>query len=140
MSVAVLVRPYDNPEFIKRSVAEALDKRFSLKLVSVIDFPSVIVDNHKIGEVEVLRRDAEEALASISKELQSMGYEADYEVKLGDFAECLEDVISRGEVDFLAYIVRGFGKAKLEKGFDEKVHSIMLRHPGKIMLLKRITE
>jgi len=28
----------------------------------------------------------------------------------------------------------------LEKGLDERVHSIMRRHPGKIMLLKRITE
>ncbi len=140
MRVAVLVRPYDNPEFIKKSVAKALDKRFSLKLISVIDLPTVVTNNHKVEEIEVLRKDAEEALASISKELQSMGYETDYDVKLGDFAECLEEVISRGEVDFLAYIVRGFGKAKLEKGFDERVHSIMLKHPGKIMLLKRVTE
>ena len=87
-----------------------------------------------------MKRSIEESLMDLAKELQSLGYETSYEVKVGDFASLLEEEIEKGEIDFLAYIVRGFGKATLEKGLDEKVHSIMLKHPGKIMLLKRITE
>jgi APA family basic amino acid/polyamine antiporter len=140
MRVAVLVRPYDDPAMIKRSIERALDKRFCIKLLSIVDVPEHAACGREEAEIEAARRETEEALASLAKELRSMGYDAEYEVRAGDLEEILEEEAERSEVDFLAYIVRGFGKAYFEKGFDEKVHSLMLRYPGKIMLLKRVTE
>ncbi|RLG07333.1 MAG: hypothetical protein DRN59_01445 [Thaumarchaeota archaeon] len=140
MRVAILVRPFEDPETVRKSIVRALDKRFSLKLLSIIDLPPKISNDHKLSRIDSMKKSIEESLMNLAKELQSLGYETSYEVKVGDFANLLEEEIEKGEIDFLAYIVRGFGKATLEKGLDEKVHSIMLKHPGKIMLLKRITE
>ena len=140
MRVAILVRPFDNPETVLRSILRALDKRFSLKLVSVIDLPEKISNDHGLERISSLKAEVEEMLASMAKALRSRGFEADYEVKVGDFAESLEEEIMKGDVDFIAYIVRGFGKIAREKRLDEKIHSIMLKHPGKIMLFKRVTE
>jgi APA family basic amino acid/polyamine antiporter len=140
MRVTVLVRPYDDLEMIKRSIERALDKRFSIKLLSIIDVPEITASGWGEVEIEAARKEIEKALADLAKELRSMGYDAEYDVKVGDPERILEEEAERSEVDFLAYIVRGFEKVHLEKGFDEKVHSLMLRHPGKIMLLKRSTE
>jgi APA family basic amino acid/polyamine antiporter len=140
MRVTVLVRPYDDLEMIKRSIERALDKRFSIKLLSIIDVPEITASGWGEAEIEAARKEIEKALADLAKELRSMGYDAEYDVKVGDPERILEEEAERSEVDFLAYIVRGFEKVHLEKGFDEKVHSLMLRHPGKIMLLKRSTE
>ena len=139
MRVAILVRPFEDPDTIRKSVLRALDKRFHLKLLSIIDLPEKISNNHA-HRVEFMRRGVEETLSQLAKELRSLGYDVEYDVKQGDFANLLEEEIEKGDIDFVAYIVRGFGKAALEKGLDEKVHSIMRRHPGKIMLLKRVTE
>jgi len=140
MRVAVLVRPYDDPEVIKKSIERALDKRFSIKLLSIIDMPGIMASGREEAEIRAARRETEKTLADLAKELRSMGYDAEYDVRVGDLERILEEEVGRSDVDFLAYIVRGFDKAYFEKGFDEKVHSLMLRHPGKIMLLKRITE
>ncbi|MEM0329463.1 MAG: APC family permease [Nitrososphaerota archaeon] len=140
MRVTVLVRPYDEPEVIRRSIERALDKRFGIKLLSIIDVPMGLAAGRDEAEIEAAKRETEEMLASLAKELRSMGYEAEYDVRIGDLEKILEEEAERGEVDFLAYIVRGFEKASIEKGLDERVHSLMRRHPGKIMLLKRIME
>ncbi|MEM1976760.1 MAG: hypothetical protein QXX29_02540, partial [Nitrososphaerota archaeon] len=118
----------------------ALDKRFGIKLLSIIDVPMGLAAGRDEAEIEAAKRETEEMLASLAKELRSMGYEAEYDVRIGDLEKILEEEAERGEVDFLAYIVRGFEKASIEKGLDERVHSLMRRHPGKIMLLKRIME
>lgn len=140
MRIAVLVRPYDDPEVIRRSIERALDKRFSIKLLSIIDVPEIMAGGREDAGIETARRETEKTLADLVKELRSMGYDAEYEVKVGDLEKVLEEEAKRNDVDFLAYIVRGFEKAHFEKGFDEKVHSFMLKYPGKIMLLKRAVE
>jgi hypothetical protein len=140
MRVAVLVRPYDDPEVIKKSIERALDKRFSIKLLSIIDMPGIMASGWEEAEIRAARKETEKTLADLAKELRSMGYDAEYDVRVGDLERILEGEVGRSDVDFLAYIVRGFDKAYFEKGFDEKVRSLMLRHPGKIMLLKRTTE
>jgi len=140
MSVAVLVRPFEDPEVVRRSILRSLDKRFSIKLVSIIDLPADISRNHELERLEALRREVEESLAGLAGEFRDLGYEADYEVEVGDFEKIVGERIERGDVDFIAYIVRGFEKASFEKGIDEKVRSVMEKYPGKIMLLKRISE
>ncbi len=140
MKLAVLVRPSEDIDVIKKSVMRALDKRFSLRLMSILDYPAKVLNEHTEEEVENVRRKVEDELAFLVRDLRSMGFDADYKVEVGDFAELVEKEIEEGEVDFIAYIVRGFDKAGFEKGKDEKIRSIMRRHPGKIMLLKRLKE
>ena len=138
MRLAVLMRPSENPEVVRKSILRALDKRFAIKLMSIIDFPKKVVDNHTKEELDALKKKLEEELSALARELRSDGFEVVYSVKFGDFSEVLEEEVEKGEVDFIAYIVRGFDKAAFEKGMDEKVRSFMSRHPGKIMLLKRV--
>jgi len=140
MSVAILIRPFEDPDVVRKSIMRALDKRFSLKLLSVIDFPADISNNHELGRVEALKEAVENMLAELTKELQAMGYEASYEVAIGDFEKAVGARLEEGDIDFIAYIVRGFDKASFEKGKDEKIRSIMQRYPGKVMLLKRVAE
>ena len=140
MSVAILIRPFEDPEIVRKSILRALDKRFSLKLLSIIDLPADISNDHKLGRVSELKEAVEKTLAALTKELQAMGYDAGYEVKVGDFEKAVEERLEKGDIDFIAYIVRGFDKASFEKGKDEKIRTIMRKHPGKIMLLKRVAE
>lgn len=140
MRLAVLVRPSEDPDVVRKSITRALDKRFSVKLISIVDIPQKIFDAFTEEELDSLKRKIGEELDVLAQELRKEGFEADYIVRLGDFSEELEGELEKGNIDFVAYIVRGFGKAAFEKGMDEKVRFFMSKHRGKIMLLKRVTE
>lgn len=136
MKLTVFVRPTEQPEHVVKTISTYADKRFDLKLVSVID-PFIA------GELKPRDHDEmKKTLGEIAKSLASKGYNVVYEVKIGDLEEIAESEIKSGAADFLVYLVRGFEKATFLKQSleDAKIHSVMEKYPGRIVLLKRITD
>ncbi|MDW8021262.1 MAG: APC family permease, partial [Nitrososphaerota archaeon] len=136
MRLTVFVRPTERPEQIVETISTYADKRFDLKLVSVIE-PS-IEEAPSPSDYEQVKWNLEEMV----KDLRSKGYNATCEVKVGDLEKIAEAELRSGEADFLVYIVRGFEKATFLKqsAEDAKIHSIIERHPGCVVLLKRVIE
>lgn len=130
MEVGVLVRPYENPETVKRVIRHSLDKRFKIRLISILE-------SSLIGEAGRIKQEVEQDLAEICRWLRSQGYEATYAVRVGDFTEEVERELEAGGLDMLAYIKRGVEKAALEKGHEPSIRKIMQRRDIIILALKR---
>ncbi len=134
MRLTVLVRPREDPKTVEETLRRSLDKRFSLKLLSVVD-PEVEDD------VEETRLEAERNLEEARRMLASSGFEVEHEVRVGSYDEIVDWEVEKGGSDFIVLLVRRFEKAVLEKEsmLDSKVHSVLVRHPARVMLLRKPT-
>ncbi len=140
MDVGVLVRPFEDFEVVKRSILHGLDKRFRIRLITVIDVEDLKEKRGKVTveELEGIRESTEKDLMKLAKELKQLGYETVYCVHVGKFDNIIEKELESANIDMLVFIKRTTEKATIEKGHEAKIHNIMLKHPGKIMVLKRV--
>lgn len=141
MDIGILIRPYDDLDVVRKTITHHLDKRFRVRLISVLD-PAAIGNEatRSPAEVQRYREHLEADLAELCRNLREKGYEAAYCVHVGDFDTIVEQELQSGKIDMLAYIKRSTEKATLEKGHEPAIHKIMQKHPGKIMVLKRTGE
>jgi APA family basic amino acid/polyamine antiporter len=133
MSLTVLVRPYEEPETVEQSLKHHFDKRFSIRLLSIVD-PSLEPEHERAaGEAEAM-------LAGISERLGSSGYDVRSEVRVGDLEELVEREASSGDSDFIVLLVKKFAKGAIEKSSlaDERFRSVLSRHPAKAILIRKI--
>lgn len=132
MRLTVLVRPREDPKTVEEALLHALDKRFTLKLLSIVD-PAIEAD------VEEARLEAEKNLEEARRVLASSGFEVEHEVKVGSYDEVVDWEVKKGGSDFIVLLVRRFEKAVLEKesALDSKIHSVLVRHPARVMLLRK---
>ncbi|HIQ29871.1 MAG TPA: APC family permease [Candidatus Caldiarchaeum subterraneum] len=140
MDVGVLVRPFEDLEVVKHSILHGLDRRFRIRLITIIDVEDLKERRGKVKtyELEEIRESIEKDLSKLTKELKHLGYETIYCVHVGKFDEMIERELKSTNIDMLVFIKRATEKATIEKGHEAKVHNIMLKHPGKIMVLKRV--
>jgi Amino acid transporters len=133
MSLTVLVRPYEDPETVVQSLKHYFDRRFSLKLLSIID-PELE------PEYERAARDAEASLRRVSETLLSSGYDVSFEVRVGKLEQLVELEASRGDSDFIVLLVKRFLKGAIEKVSlaDERFRSVLSRHPAKAILIRKV--
>ncbi|GBC69772.1 putative amino acid permease YhdG [archaeon HR01] len=132
MKVAVLVRPYEDLDVVKSTIYHGCDRRFLLKLVSVVEA------NGSDADLENLQKRVAEDLQGLADSLKGEGYEVEYKVVVGDFEAEVSKMLDTGEVDMIAYIQRRTGKAVIEKGHEQQIHRIMTAYPGKTMSLRRV--
>jgi len=132
MQVTVLVRPFEDEESVIRTLTSCLDKRFEIKLLSVIEPELAPLTGDERANVEA-------SLKRIARALRSKGYPVTCEVKEGEFEEVVNDEIVRNDPDFVVYLVRGLRRGMMEKAsvHDAKIRSIMSRYPGRVMVLKK---
>ncbi len=132
MQITVLVRPFEDEEPVIRTLTGYLDKRFEIKLLSVIEPEPTPLTSDERSNVEA-------SLKRIVRALRSKGYSVTYEVKEGEFEEAVNDEIVRNDPDFVVYLVRGLRRGMVEKTsvHDSKIRSVMGRYPGRIMVLKK---
>lgn len=133
MRLTVLVRPREDPDTVREALRHSLDTRFSLKLLSIVD-PEIEED------VEEAIKEAQKNLERLHKRLSSDGLETDIEVTIGRYEDVVEDEAKNGGSDFIVLLVRRFEKAVLEKEslFDSKIHSVLVKFPAKVMLLRKL--
>ncbi len=134
MRLTVLVRPQEDPRTVEEALRHSLDKRFSLKLLSIVD-PEIEDD------VEGARLEAEKNLEEARRVLASSGFEVEHEVRVGSYDEVVDWEVEKGGSDFIVLLVRRFEKAVLEKEsvLDSKIHSVLVKHPARVMLLRKPT-
>jgi len=134
MHLTILVRPGEDPRSVGEAIRHSLDKRFSLKLLS-------IVDPDYEGDVERARIEAERSLEEVQRILESNGFESRFEVRVGGYVEVVDEEVGKGESDFIALLVRRFEKVVLQKEsiLDSKIHSILHKYPGRVILLRKMT-
>jgi len=132
MRLTVLVRPREDPETVREILRHSLDNRFSIKLLSIVD-PELEED------VEEAFREAQENMEQIRRKVSSDGFEASAEVKIGHYDVLIGHEAESGDSDFIVLLVRRFEKVVLEKEslFESKMHSVLLKYPAKIMLLRK---
>jgi APA family basic amino acid/polyamine antiporter len=132
MQVTVLVKPFEDEEPVIRTLTSYLDKRFEIKLLSVIEPEPVSLTGEERASVEA-------SLKRIVKALRSKGYSATCEVREGELEEVVSDEIVRNDPDFVVYLVRGLRRGMMEKAsvHDSKIRSIMSKYPGRVMVLKK---
>ncbi|MEO0157214.1 MAG: APC family permease [candidate division WOR-3 bacterium] len=133
MRLTVLVKPGEDSRVVEEVLRHSLDKRFSIKLLSIID-PETEED------VERARLEAESSLEEARKLLASSGFETEYEVKTGSYEEVVDWEAEKSGSDFIVILVRRTEKAAMEKEslFDIKVHSILTKYPARIIRLRKL--
>ncbi|MCS7117512.1 MAG: APC family permease [Thaumarchaeota archaeon] len=132
MSLAVFVRPYENPDHVVKTLTSYTDTRFDIKLVSVLE-------TEMSSEVSLEMENVARELERIASKLRSKGYVVRHEVRVGDFEESAVEELTSGTADFIVYLVRGFEKASVLKSsaHSAKIHSVLARFPGRVVLLKK---
>lgn len=132
MRLTVLVRPREDPKTVEETLLHSLDKRFSIKLLSIVD--PEIEEN-----VEGSRIEAEESLEEVRRGLASNGFDVTSEVRVGSYDELVSEEAERGDSDFIVLLVRRMEKAALEKESirDAKIHSVLTKYPAKVMRLRK---
>ncbi|MEM3052445.1 MAG: APC family permease [Candidatus Caldarchaeum sp.] len=135
MKVGVLVRPYENSQTVQSSVVHAFDKRFDLKLVSIVE----TVTGDQAG-VEHVKEEVERELKNLCRRLRSSGYNAECLVVVGEFEKAVSGMLDEGMFDLAAYIQRRPEKSAFEKGHEKNIHNLITRYPGRILSLKRVGE
>jgi APA family basic amino acid/polyamine antiporter len=133
MRLTVLVRPYEDPETVVQSLKHYFDRRFSIKLLSIID-PELE------PEYERAAREAEASLNRVSESLASSGYDVSVEVRVGQLEQLVELETRRGDSDFIVLLVKRFLKGAIEKVSlaDERFRSVLSRHPAKAILIRKV--
>ncbi len=132
MRIGVLVRPYENPSTAINSIVHALDRRFDIGVVSIVEPP--LNDDGKV--LEDVRRDIE----GICRKLKNLGYRAEHVVVAGEFEQSVSSMLDEGRYDLVAYIQRRPEKSIFEKGHEKNIHNLITRYPGRIISLKRVGE
>jgi APA family basic amino acid/polyamine antiporter len=135
MKVGVLVRPYENMDTAYKSVTHQFDKRFDIRLVSIVE-PARTSEEQLDKVEEEVRRELE----NLCRTLKSKHYTADCVVKVGDFEEEVSKMLDRGDFDLVAYIQRRAEKSALEKGHEVNIHNLITRYPGRVVSLRRVGE
>ncbi|MDW8076536.1 MAG: APC family permease [Nitrososphaerota archaeon] len=133
MEITVLVDPMEDYDAIKKAVQRSYDKRYRLRLLSVINHIAEKEPHLKELQVSVLSD-----LEKLANELRREGYDVTYDVFVGNLEEAIKREISVFNVDFITYIKHSVKETLTGKHREEIVNRLSQEYPGRIMLLRRI--
>jgi APA family basic amino acid/polyamine antiporter len=133
MEVTVLVDPMEDYETIKKTVLHSYDKRYKLRLLSVINHIAEKESNLKELQTSVLSD-----LEKLAIEFRREGYNVTYDVFLGDFEEAIRREISVFNVDFIICIRPSFKETLVGKHREETINKLSQEYPGRFMILRRL--
>ena len=142
MNATIFLRTPEDEEEIVKTISKGLDKRFTLKLMSVLDpefwgLPVDDIDSYK--ELEKLRMQVITELSSIASKLKKMGYRCNIEVKIGRLKEVVDNEAKSDNTDLIVVVKKMSFKKYLKKFRDEEdtIASILSNYPGKVLVLRR---
>jgi APA family basic amino acid/polyamine antiporter len=133
MEVTVLVDPMEDYETIKKTILHSYDKRYKLRLLSVINHIAEKESNLKELQTSVLSD-----LEKLAIEFRREGYNVTYDVFLGDFEEAIRREISVFNVDFIICIRPSFKETLVGKHREETINKLSQEYPGRFMILRRL--
>ncbi|MEM2910287.1 MAG: APC family permease [Nitrososphaerota archaeon] len=133
MEITVLVDPMEDYDAVKRAILHSYDKRYKLRLVSII--------NH-IAEKEPYLRELQTSVSSdldkLANELRRDGYTVTYDVFLGDVEEVIKQEVSVFNVDFITYVKHSVKETLTGKRREEVINRLSQEYPGRFIILRKV--
>ncbi len=141
MNAMALIRTPEDPESVAEALKRALDPRFNLTLLTVIDPSRVTIPLGQTGHYDYLRRleDAEEKdLEEIAGRLRQEGFKCQVRVAVGPLFEILREEAESEANDALLLIKRKTVKGDVEKERMDSAYAVLSKYPGKLMVVRRV--
>lgn len=140
MNAVVLVRiPEDEDELIS-SITDALDKRFEITLLNILDPTDLGLSTDKLSEYAQIKAYQAETMAelqTIARKLRTLGYEVAPRVEVGPFVEILDEEASAEKTDTILLLKRKTIRRHIEKEREDSALAILSKYPGKVMIARR---
>jgi APA family basic amino acid/polyamine antiporter len=140
MNVAVLVRTPEDEEDVVSSIHEALDKRFHITLLNILDPLDLGLSVDKLNhysQIKELEAESIEELQSITRRLRSMGYEASTRVEIGPFTKVIDEEAKADRNDMIVLIKRKTLRGHMKKEREDSALAVLSKYPGKTMIVRR---
>lgn len=142
MNALVLLRSPEKEDEVVSSIIDAIDTRFSLTLLNIIDPRDLglsIDDDHAFEQINKIRNQTFEELDRISRMLNSKGFECNMLVRIGSISKRIEEEMENNEYDSIVLIKRKTVKGNIEKDRIESIRKTLAKYPGKLMVVRRIS-
>lgn len=131
MEITVLVDPMEDYDAIKKAIRHSYDKRYKLRLLSVINHIAEKEPYLKELQVSVLSD-----LEKLAIELRREGYDITYDIFLGNLEDAIKREISVFNVEFIACVRHTFKETLTGKHREEIINRLSQEYPGRFMVLR----
>lgn len=141
MNALVLVRTPEDEDAVVSSLKEALDPRFRITLMSILDPRDQglsLEEVRQYEEIKMSERESIKELEQIARKLRSRGYDSRVRVEVGPTEKILKLEAESDVNDMIVLIKRKTLKSDIEKERMDSVHAIVSRYPGKLMVIRRL--
>jgi len=141
INALVLVRTPEDEDVVASSLKEALDQRFRITLMSILDPRDQGLSMAEVKQYEQIKAGEQEAareLSQMARKLKSSGYDSRVRVEVGPTEKVLKLEAESDENDMIVLIKRKTLKSDIEKERIDSVHAIVSRYPGKLMVVRRV--
>jgi len=141
INALVLVRTPEDEDAVVISLKEALDPRFRITLMSILDPRDQGLSLEEVKqyeEIKMSKRESIKEMEQIARRLRSRGYDSRVRVEVGPTEKILKLEAESDENDMIVLIKRKTLKSDIEKERMDSVHAIVSRYPGKLMVVRRV--
>lgn len=138
MNAIVLVRSPEDE--VLDSIKEALDKRFHITLLTIVDPVDLGLSTDMLSDYSQIREYQTETfdeLQSLAAQLRSDGYEATARVEIGPFMKILDEEAGAEKNDVILLLKRKTIRRHIEKEGEESALAVLSKYPGKLMISRR---
>ena len=140
MNAVVLVRTPADEQSVISTISEALDARFHIKLLNILDPSELGLSTDTLSaysQIKQYQAASVKELQVISRKLRSMGYETSPKVEIGPFEKVVDDEASADRNDVIVLIRRKALKGHFEKEREDSAMAVLSKYPGKVMVVRR---
>ncbi|OFX16207.1 hypothetical protein A3K71_04260 [archaeon RBG_16_50_20] len=140
MNAVALVRTPVDEETVTSAISEALDTRFRITLLNIVDpyeLGMKIDELRGYSQIDEYKSKSVEELQVIAAKLRSKGYEASPRVEIGPFEEIIDREAAADRNDVVVLIRRKALKGHIEKEREDSAVAVLSKYPGKIMIVRR---
>jgi APA family basic amino acid/polyamine antiporter len=140
MNAVVLVRIPEDEEEVLASIRGALDKRFNITLLNILDPLDLALSTDTLSDYSQIKQYQTETLddlQSIAGQLRSEGYQVTPRVEIGPFMKTLDEEAGAEKNDVILLLKRKTMRRHIEKSAEDSALAILSKYPGKVMIARR---
>ncbi len=140
MNAVALVRTPADEETVVSAISEALDTRFHITLLNIVDPADLGLNIDELRgytQINEYKNNSVKELQAVSRRLRSKGYEASPKVEIGSFEEIIDREAAADRNDVVVLIRRKALKGHIENEREDSAVAVLSKYPGKIMIVRR---
>ncbi len=140
MNAVVLVRTPVDEQTVVHAISEALDKRFRITLLNILDPSELGLSTDRLSaysEIKQYQTESINDLQAIGRKLRSLGYEVSPRVAIGSFTQIVNEEAAADKNDIIVLIRRKTLKGHIEKEKLDSAMAVLSKYPGKVMIVRR---